>query len=48
VSLVNQKMSIKISLQDSHFQNMIKMSLHCDILQDVLKNASIIIVTLCF
>jgi hypothetical protein len=50
VSLVNQKMSLQISLQDnSHFQNVTKMPLHClymDTLQDALKNASTVLVTL--
>jgi hypothetical protein len=44
----HQKKSLEMSLQDSHFQNVTKMPLHCDTLHANLNNASTILVTLYF
>jgi hypothetical protein len=41
-------MPLEKSLQDSHFQNITKMPLHCDTLQDALKNVSTVLLALYF
>jgi hypothetical protein len=40
--------SKNVTTRYNHFQNVTKMSLHCDTLQDSLKNVSTSLVTLCF
>jgi hypothetical protein len=49
MSLVNQNISLEnVTTRYSHFQNVTKIPLYCDILQDALKNVSAVLVTLYF